>query len=176
MFNSINIQYIVPFLTISSIIIDYCLYFFTNSQTFNYNSIQALSLHYSLVFWPFLILFAYFIWTFLYHRIKHNSPFFSLNVKMWGYILMVLLVNNLRHNLTMKHKRYWLSIRYFSLFSPLFSNYTFFIPIFNDLFLFFSLYFFKGPINIVECFGSINYSAFTLSLFFQVQFILLLLI
>ena len=61
--------------------------------------------------------------------------------------------------------------------SSFFYHFTFFIPIFLDFFLIFSIFFFKGPINSIEVFIGFNpcYSILFnhfFSLFFQIQFII----
>ena len=65
--------------------------------------------------------------------------------------------------------------------SSFFCNFTFFIPIYIDFFLIFSVFFFKGPINSIEVFIGFNpcYSILFInffSLFFQIQFIILILL
>ena len=65
--------------------------------------------------------------------------------------------------------------------SSFFYHFTFFIPIFLDFFLIFSIFFFKGPINSIEVFIGFNpcYSILFInffSLFFQIQFIILILL
>ena len=65
--------------------------------------------------------------------------------------------------------------------SSFFYHFTFFIPIFLDFFLIFSIFFFKYIINSIEVFTSFNpcYSIFFynfFSLFFYVQLIILLVI
>ena len=78
-------------------------------------------------------------------------------------------------------KRYSWFIHLSSLIlSSFFSNFTFFIPFFLDFFVIFSIFFFKGPINSIEVFIGFNpcYSILFInffSLFFQIQFIILLL-
>ena len=62
--------------------------------------------------------------------------------------------------------------------SSFFCNFTFFIPIYIDFFLIFSVFFFKGPINSIELFIGINpcYSILFInffSLFFYIFFIIL---
>ena len=62
--------------------------------------------------------------------------------------------------------------------SSFFYHFTFFIPIFLDFFLIFSIFFFKGPINSIELFIGINpcYSILFInffSLFFYIFFIIL---
>ena len=65
--------------------------------------------------------------------------------------------------------------------SSSFCNFTFFIPIFLDFFVIFSIFFFKCPINISEIFICFNscYSILFIhlfSLFFQIQFITFLIL
>ncbi len=161
--------YIVPFLTISSILIDIS---FTNlifiGAMFNsYNSWYLLSLpssftlHYSILFLIISVI--------LYSLI---SCYFRCYIKFSLYVLILyLLLMNVK-------LRIHLSLLILSSF---FSNSTFFIPIFLDFFIIFPIFFFKGPINSIEVFNSFNscYSILFInffSLFFQIQFIILVII
>ena len=161
--------YIVPFLTISSILIDIS---FTNlifiGAMFNsYNSWYLLSLpssftlHYSILF-----LIPSFI---LYSLI---SCYFRCYIKFSLYVLILhLLCTNVKLTIHLS----------LLILSSFFSNSTFFIPIFLDFFIILSIFFFKGPINSIEVFTSFNscYSILFInffSLFFQIQFIILVII
>ena len=149
LFNSMG--YIVPFLTISSILIDVC---FTNLifigaifNSYNYWYLLSYSnqftLHYSILFLIISIIIIPLIYCYFSYYIKIISALSSL------------------------------------ILSSFFYHFTFFIPIFLDFFLIFSIFFFKGPINSIEVFIGFNpcYSILFInffSLFFQIQFIILL--
>ena len=161
--------YIVPFLTISSILIDICFYrlIFIGAMFNSYNYWYLLSysnqftLHYSILFLIISIMIISLIYCFFRCYIK-----FSL------YLLILYLL--------------WINVKltiHLSLLilSSFFSNSTFFIPIFLDFFIIFSIFFFKGPINSIEVFNSFNFCYSILfinffSLFFQIQFIILVII
>jgi len=69
-------------------------------------------------------------------------------------------------------------ISYHSFLSSFFCNFTFFIPIFLELFLIFSTFFFTAPNNSIEVFNGFNPCSAILfsnffSLFFQIQFIVI---
>ena len=145
--------YIVPFLTISSILIDVC---FSNLifigaifNSYNYWYLLSYSnqftLHYSILFLIISIIIIPLIYCYFSYYIKIISALSSL------------------------------------ILSSFFYHFTFFIPIFLDFFLIFSIFFFKGPINSIEVFIGFNpcYSILFInffSLFFQIQFIILVLI
>jgi len=135
--------YIVPFLTISSILIDVC---FTNLifigaifNSYNYWYLLSYSnqftLHYSILFLIIsIIIIPLNYYYFIYYMsgtdidIESSSIIFScLSIHLSSLIL-----------------------------SSFFSNFTFFIPIFLDFFLIFSIFFFKGPINSIEVFTGFN--------------------
>ena len=161
--------YIVPFLTISSILIDIS---FTNlifiGAMFNsYNSWYLLSLpssftlHYSILFLIISVI--------LYSLI---SCYFRCYIKFSLYVLILyLLCTNVKLTIHLS----------LLILSSFFSNSTFFIPIFLDFFIIFLIFFFKGPINSIEVFTSFNscYSILFINflvLFFQIQFIILVII
>jgi hypothetical protein len=151
--------YIVPFLTISSILIDVC---FSNLifigaifNSYNYWYLLSYSnqftLHYSI-----LLLLVFILYPIAFSLLINNK---ALSI-IYPYIS---LIN---------------SVFYYSLFitySSLFTNYTFFIPIFLDFFLIFSTFFFIGPINSIEVFTGFNSSYSILftnifSMFFQIDY------
>jgi len=152
------VSFIVPFLTISSILIDVC---FSNlifiGAIFNqYNYWYLLSysnqylLHYSILFIPLLI----------------------------DIILYLYIIHHL--SIIFKSSKIFNSFYYFILYSY-FYNFSFFIPIFSDSFLIFSIFFFKGLINGFEVIISFNlcYSMWLLnffSLFFHIQLFCILII
>ena len=153
--------YIVPFLTISSILIDLTNLIFIGAIFNSYNYWYLLSysnqftLHYSILL---LIIFIY-----CYFRCYIQ---FRLHNTYWLFTSYLF--------------NYWLVVNSLIL-SSFFSNYTFFIPIFIDFFLILSTFFFKGPINSIEVFTGFNFCYSILfinffSLFFQIQFIIILLI
>ena len=179
--------YIVPFLTISSILIDVC---FTNlifiGAIFNsYNYWYLLSycnhftLHYSILF---LISSIIIIGYFYYYinckfwprnsRIAKDRPLHNNQSAFtyWFYCCLHRLSRPLHYSL--------IHCSYFNLiFICFFSNFTFFIPIFLDFFLIFSIFFFKYIINSIEVFTGFNpcYSIFFynfFSLFFYIQSII----
>jgi len=155
--------YIVPFLTISSILIDVC---FTNLifigaifNSYNYWYLLSYSnqftLHYSILFLIIFIIIILFIYC-----------YFSYYIKIIIYLLKYIRKVRIIHLSSL-------------ILSSFFYHFTFFIPIFLDFFLIFSIFFFKGPINSIEVFIGFNpcYSILFInffSLFFQIQFIILL--
>ena len=162
--------YIVPFLTISSILIDVC---FSNVifigvifNSYNYWYLLSYSnqftLHYSILF----LIISIIIIVFFYYYINCYILLFG---RMYYNCIDRLIIGRtigLTFNL--------ISISFFS-------NFTFFIPIFLDFFLIFSIFFFKYIINSIEVFTGFNpcYSIFFynfFSLFFYVQLIILLVI
>ena len=171
-FNSMG--YIVAFLTISSILIDVC---FTNLifigaifNSYNYWYLLSYSnqftLHYSILFLIISIIIIPLIYC-----------YFSYYMRFIQFILQRLF------SIIFCYYSIWSIIRTaFSLFYySFFNHFTFFIPIFLDFFLIFSIFFFKGPINSIEVFIGFNpcYSILFInffSLFFQIQFIILLLV
>jgi len=132
-YSFINIYILVPFLTISSILIDLCLtnLIFIGAIFNSYNYWYLLSysnqftLHYSILFLIITIIIILFSNYYIY--LSYISYYWFL--------------------------RYWLFICLYSFFS----NFTFFIPIFLDFFIIFSIFFFKGPINSIELFLSYNF-------------------
>ena len=194
--------YIVPFLTISSILIDVC---FTNLifigaifNSYNYWYLLSYSnqftLHYSILF----LIISIIIIVFLYYYISWTLKAFS-EVRINKWIANERPIINSKKT-GLKTNNNWNStfipaLMGLSIFSPLyslihlfnlisisfFSNFTFFIPIFLDFFLIFSIFFFKYIINSIEVFTSFNpcYSIFFynfFSLFFYIQLIILLLV
>ena len=169
-----SFSFIVPFLTISSILIDVC---FSNlifiGAIFNqYNYWYLLSysnqylLHYSILLYIILVIIPLLIDMFLYYleilKIDLSITLFSCN---FTYFTL--------HALLSVIYRYLYTTYYFILYSY-FYNFTFFIPIFSDSFLIFSIFFFKGFINGIEVIISFNlcYSMWLLnffSLFFHIQ-------
>ena len=155
--------YIVPFLTISSILIDVCfnnvIFIGAIFNSYNYWYLLSYSnqftLHYSILF---LIISSIIIVFFYYYINCYNVLFLRINI--------ISRTIGLTFNL--------ISISFFS-------NFTFFIPLFLDFFLIFSIFFFKYLINSIEVFTGFNpcYSILFInffSLFFQIQFIILLLL
>jgi hypothetical protein len=130
--------YIVPFLTISSILIDLTNLIFIGAifNSYNYWYLFSYSnqftLHYSILFLIITILIILFSNYYIKCYIKFSSNIY-LSFSFYYYI-------NLSYYWFI---RYWLFICLYSFFS----NFTFFIPIFLDFFVIFSIFFFKGPIN-----------------------------
>ena len=163
--------YIVPFLTISSILIDVC---FTNLifigaifNSYNYWYLLSYSnqftLHYSILF----LIISIIIIPLIYCYFRCYIKFYSLGIDA-GRINLATTLRLPCHLSSL-------------ILSSFFSNFTFLIPIFLDFFLIFSIFFFKGPINSIEVFTGFNpcYSILFInffSLFFQIQFIILLLV
>ncbi len=158
--------YIVPFLTISSILIDVC---FTNVifigvifNSYNYWYLLSystqLSLHYSILF----LIISIIIIVFFYYYIK-------CYIKLAELIVFIPVAN------------YSLILNYNLISYSFFSNFSFFIPIFLDFFLILSIFFFKYIINSIEVFTGFNpcYGIFffnLLSLFFYIQFTVILIL
>ena len=211
-FNSMG--YIVPFLTISSILIDLCL---TNlifiSAIFNsynywylFSYSNQFTLHYSILFLIIsiiiIVFFYYYIKCYIkftsstMHSINSSYPsflsFHSITGLLFNYSLAEFYINTNLYSLFLFIILYLIHliisyiivsiysfIYLFNLISyTFFSNFTFFIPIFLDFFLIFSIFFFKGTINCIEVFTGFNpcysilfYNFF--SLFFQFQIIIL---
>ncbi len=149
-----NRDYIVPFLTISSILIDivFTNFIFIGAMFNSYNYWYLLSysnqltIHYSILF---LIISIFIIILF----VTSGSLFYRLSLTIFTYLISY----------------------------SFFSNFTFFIPIYLDFILIFSIFFFKGPINSIEVFTGFNicYSILFInffSLFFQIQLIILFLL
>ncbi len=185
-------DYIVPFLTISSILIDIC---FTNLifigaifNSYNYwyllSYSNQLTLHYSILFLIISIIIILFVliniksisfslifndlWTFNYNWCNFKAIVFKFIHSLSYYFIwaMASIIN-------------WVLINLISY--SFFSNFTFFIPIYLDFIVFFSIFFFKGPINSYEVFTGFNLCSSILfinffSLFFQIQFIIFLLL
>ena len=194
--------YIVPFLTISSILIDVCftnvIFIGTIFNSYNYWYLLSYSnqftLHYSILF----LIISIIIIVFLYYYISWTLKAFS-EVRINKWIANERPIINSKKT-GLKTNNNWNStfipaLMGLSIFSPLyslihlfnlisisfFSNFTFFIPIFLDFFLIFSIFFFKYIINSIEVFTSFNpcYSIFFynfFSLFFYIQLIILLLV
>jgi hypothetical protein len=217
--------YIVPFLTISSILIDVC---FTNLifigaifNSYNYWYLLSYSnqftLHYSILFLIISIIIIVFFYYYIKCYIKFTSSTmhsinssYLFNSLVISYSLADFYINNwlvfiyLFTNLYISTNLYLITSLYikalihliisyiivsiysfiylFNLISyTFFSNFTFFIPIFLDFFLIFSIFFFKGTINCIEVFTGFNpcysilfYNFF--SLFFQFQIIIIFLL
>ena len=191
--------YIVPFLTISSILIDVCftnvIFIGTIFNSYNYWYLLSYSnqftLHYSILF----LIISIIIIVFLYYYISWTLKAFS-EVRINKWIANERPIINSKKT-GLKTNNNWNStfipaLMGLSIFSPLyslihlfnlisisfFSNFTFFIPIFLDFFLIFSIFFFKYIINSIEVFTSFNpcYSIFYynfFSLFFYIQLIIL---
>ena len=172
-----SMGYIVPFLTISSILIDVCfinlIFIGAIFNSYNYWYLLSYSnqftLHYSILLLIIFILIILFIH--YYFRC-----YWLTNGNVAVNIILYPLVN--KEELLIIIKGYYLSRLILSSF---FSNFTFFIPIFLDFFLIFSTFFFKGPINSIEVFTGFNpcYSILFInffSLFLQIQFIILIII
>ena len=191
--------YIVPFLTISSILIDVCftnvIFIGTIFNSYNYWYLLSYSnqftLHYSILF----LIISIIIIVFLYYYISWTLKAFS-EVRINKWIANERPIINSKKT-GLKTNNNWNStfipaLMGLSIFSPLyslihlfnlisisfFSNFTFFIPIFLDFFLIFSIFFFKYIINSIEVFTGFNpcisiffYNFF--SLFFYIQFIIL---
>ena len=124
-------------------------------------------LHFYFGFQLFPIFF--FLFTIISYSIIY--PFYLINLMLSLVLILYLLLMNVK-------LRIHLSLLILSSF---FSNSTFFIPIFLDFFIIFPIFFFKGPINSIEVFNSFNscYSILFInffSLFFQIQFIILVII
>ncbi len=164
--------YIVPFLTISSILIDVC---FTNLifigaifNSYNYWYLLSYSnqftLHYSILF----LIISIIIILFFYYYIN-----FFINSSL--IILTYYSLGNSDYLINRFLSFYFIYLISYSFFS----NFTFFIPIYLDLFIIFTIFFFKGPINSIEVFTGFNlcYSILLFnffSLFWQIQFIILI--
>ena len=161
--------YIVPFLTISSILIDVC---FSNLifigaifNSYNYWYLLSYSnqftLHYSIVFLiiSIIIILLFFYW--IQILLINGSDSILLFIYKDPIIIEFNFINIILYSF--------------------FSNFTFFIPIYLDFFNIFSIFFFKGPINFIEVFTGFNLCTSMLfinffSLIFQIQLISLLLI
>jgi len=161
--------YIVPFLTISSILIDVC---FTNVifigaifNSYNYWYLLSYSnqftLHYSILFFIISIIIIVFFYYYISYYIKAD-----LYIKFTSSTMRSII----SYHYSLIHLFNLISISFFS-------NFTFFIPIFLDFFLIFSIFFFKYIINSIEVFTGFNpcisiffYNFF--SLFFYIQFII----
>ena len=168
-----HMGYIVPFLTISSILIDIC---FTNLifigamfNSYNYWYLLSYSnqftLHYSILFLIISVIFIY------YFNYIFRLLFLYLFMPSYWWVVYY------RNSLII----YPIHYPYYIILSSFFSNYSFFIPIFLDYFIILSIFFFKGPINSIEVFTSFNFCYSMLfinffSLFFQIQFIILVII
>ena len=175
--------YIVPFLTISSILIDVCFstFIFIGVIFNSYNYWYLLSysnqftLHYSILFLIISIIIIVFFYYYIDYyisaeRITNNRPYsiFSTNAFLSkpAYLIRLFIIRTIGLTFNL------LSISFFS-------NFTFFNPIFLDFYLIFSIFFFKYIINSIEVFTGFNpcYSIFFynfFSLFFYVQLIILL--
>ena len=164
-----HMGYIVPFLTISSILIDI---FFTNLifigamfNSYNYWYLLSYSNQFTLHYSILSLIISIMIISLIY-------GYFRCYIKFSLYLLIMYLL--------------WMNVKltihlYCLILSCFFSNSTFFIPIFLDFFMFFSIFFFKGPIHSIEVFTSFNscYSILFInffSLFFQIQIIILAII
>jgi len=163
--------YIVPFLTISSITIDVCfnnlIFIGAIFNSYNYWYLLSYSnqftLHYSIVFLiiSIIIILLFFYWIQILLIIDSdpiNQSYIMFLSSISGSISLLVLI----------------------LYS-FFSNFTFFIPIYLDFFNIFSIFFFKGPINVIEVFTGFNLCTSMLfinffSLIFQIQLISLLFI
>ena len=157
--------YIVPFLTISSILIDVC---FTNVifigvifNSYNYWYLLSYSNHFTLHYSILFLIISIIIWSIIYYWINCYIKFTSSTMR-----------SIISYHYSLIHLFNLISISFFS-------NFTFFIPIFLDFFLIFSIFFFKYIINSIEVFTGFNpcYSIFFynfFSLFFYVQLIILL--
>ncbi len=178
--------YIVPFLTISSILIDVC---FSNliliGAIFNSINIWYLlsysnqfTLHYSILF--LIICFIIILCFYYYIKFIINSSYLRFRLILTNYYSVIrflafyLIVISLK--IIIQHAALINLISY-----SFFSYFTFLIPIYLDFFLIFSILFFKGPINSIEVFTGFNlcYSILFInffSLFFQIQFIILIII
>ena len=173
--------HIVPFLTISSILIDVCIinFIFINSIFNSYNYWYLLSysnyftLHYSILLLLTFLLINIFVFSYIYSLFYFLSwliDYYFLSTISWLFIIWS------RHNIF--HALYLLSTSFLYGF---FCNITFFIPLFIDFFLIFSSFFFKAAINSIEVFTSYNlcYSILFIhfsSILISILFIILLLI
>ena len=178
--------YIVPFLTISSILIDVC---FSNLifigaifNSYNYWYLLSYSnqftLHYSILF----LIISIIIILFFYYYIKFiiNSSYLGFSFILSNYYSAIRFLAFYLIVISLKIISYPFGLINLISYS-FFSNFTFFIPIYLDFFLIFSIFFFKGPINSIEVFTGFNlcysilfYNFF--SLFFQIQFIILVIV
>jgi len=169
--------YIVPFLTISSILIDVCftnvifIGFLFNSYNYWYllSYCNHFTLHYSILF---LISSIIIIGYFYYYINCKFWPKGSINEDRLKAVKANLFGNSRPLHYSLIHCSYFNLI-----FICFFSNFTFFIPIFLDFFLIFSIFFFKYIINSIEVFTGFNpcYSIFFynfFSLFFYIQSII----
>ena len=178
--------YIVPFLTISSILIDVCftnvIFIGTIFNSYNYWYLLSYSnqftLHYSILF---LIISIIIIVFFYYYINCYILDFKGRSSFIYWLHGDRLFISTSSTNSSIINPLYSL-IHLFNLISiSFFSNFTFFIPIFLDFFLIFSIFFFKYIINSIEVFTGFNpcYSIFFynfFSLFFYIQLIILLLV
>ena len=177
--------YIVPFLTISSILIDVCFtdVIFTGTIFNSYNYWYLLSysnqftLHYSILFLIISIIIIVFLYYYISWTLKAFIPAL-MGLSIFSPSTYYLKTDNQSKAVNRSRPLYSL-IHLFNLISiSFFSNFTFFIPIFLDFFLIFSIFFFKYIINSIEVFTSFNpcYSIFYynfFSLFFYIQLIIL---
>ena len=176
--NFSSMGYIVPFLTISSILIDmfFNIIIFIGAIFNSYNYWFLLSysnqftLHYSILFLIISIIIILIYYYFIYYM-KRLSFIYYFSIPIWFYTA-VRLINHFI--------QFLIHLSSLILYS-FFYHFTFFIPIFLDFFLIFSIFFFKGPINSIEVFIGFNpcYSILFInffSLFFQIQFIILILL
>ncbi len=194
-------DYIVPSLIISSILIDI---FFTNLIFIGaiFNSINywyllsysnQLTLHYSILFLIISIIIILFFFKASLSGII-NSSYLSFSLifdDLWTFNYLFYL-SSIRSALVFKFI-HSLSYYFILVFNNInwvlinlisycfFSNFSFFIPIYLDFIVIFSIFFFKGPINSIEVFNGFNLCSLILfinffSLFFQIQFMLFILI
>ena len=161
--------YIIPFLTISSILIDVC---FTNViligvifNSYNYWYLLSYSNHFTLHYSILFLIISIIIIVFFYYYISY-------------YIKADLYIKFTSSTMRSIISYHYSLIHLFNLIPVgFFSNFTFFIPIFLDFFLIFSIFFFKYIINSIEvftgfipCISIFFYNFF--SLFFYIQFII----
>lgn len=164
-------SYIVPFLTINSILIDvsFINVIFYGTIFYSYNSFYLLSnLNYFTVHFSIIILVLFIIIILL-----------TLFTLFYSSLLILIITNcyvGLSYFKLCYFLLYYLFIFSFILFS-FNSNCIFSGPIFVDFFVIFSTFFFKGIVNITELFTGLNlcygilFNHF-LSNFSQIQFII----
>ena len=185
-------DYIVPFLTISSILIDIC---FTNLifigaifNSYNYwyllSYSNQLTLHYSILFLiiSIIIILFFFNVSLVFTRsyfnfiLIFNDLYLCYYLESISWTLVFKFIHSLSYYFILVFNNInWVLINLISY--SFFSNFSFFIPIYLDFILIFSIFFFKGPINSIEVFNGFNLCSSILfinffSLFFQIQFII----
>jgi len=140
----------------------------------NLNNIFTRSSYYSFLI-PFLIISSIFIDVLLEYSISLNigSLFYTINngsyisyliinshFSILVFIIPIIIISIIYHFLT----SYFLgniltkrTLNIYSMLSIINSNSIFFIPIYQDIFILMSYFFFRGPMNLLEVMSCLNY-------------------